>query len=118
MVDRFTVTPRAPTAATATQATMCFVDSSVQVSVDDRHGRNDNSKGGDNADSGEVNNEMVDQNPVGEAPAPPGSRTMLKYKVGIKQDDNFNLMRRLLVPAHHPWPRLGLIRCISTIRGR
>jgi len=34
-----------------------------------------------------------------EPAAPRGARTMLRFKVGIKQDDDFNLMRRLLVPG-------------------
>jgi len=37
--------------------------------------------------------------PGAEPAAPRGARTMLRFKVDIKQDDDFNLMRRLLVPG-------------------
>ena len=62
---------------------------------------------------------ISDQKPVHEVPAPPGSRTMLKYKVGIEQDDDFNLMRRLLVPSGGHIKRISQISCAKlTIRGQ
>lgn len=59
------------------------------------------------------------QNPVKEAPAPPGSRTMLRYKVGIKQEEDFNLMRRLLVPGGGHIKRIAQISGAKlTVRGQ
>lgn len=47
-----------------------------------------------------------------------GPRMMTKYKVGIKQDDGFNLMRRLLVPGGGHIKRIALATGAKlTVRG-